>query len=961
MKRSWLIALLFASACADEVVVQDGLTGVELTVANDEALDQLSITGAFADGAEAFEPALVPEAAGSIAPGEHSVVLLLAEDLGGQVVTVRVDGLKDDAIVATERTEVTIVAKQLATARVALGAPAVCGDGVVRTGFELCDDGGTSPGDGCGADCATEDGWTCAGSPSICARCGDGAVDGDEQCDDMNLEVLDGCAMDCTVEHGWTCNGMPSTCTSSCGDSLIAMGAEDCDDGDGMDGDGCSSVCVVEPGYTCTGEPSVCTCDNDLDNDGIIDCDDTCIDVDGDMYGEPGGGGDTCLGRDCDDTVATCTEDCATDVDTDSIADCADTCLDADADMYGIDGPAGTCLGPDCDDAIATCNTDCTTDVDVDLEIDCVDTCIDADGDMYGVAGGGGNTCVDVDCDDAIATCTTDCTTDADLDLTIDCNDVCIDADGDMYGVDGPVGTCLGADCDDTIATCTNDCTTDADSDLTIDCIDTCIDADGDMFGVAGGGGNTCTAIDCDDTVGTCTTDCTTNVDADQIVDCADTCLDGDGDGYGAAGGAGNTCTAADCDDTVGTCTTDCTTNVDTDAIVDCADTCLDGDGDGYGAAGGAGNTCIAADCDDGEATCNVDCVADVDADTTIDCLDTCLDGDGDGFGTAGGAGNTCTAADCDDTIGTCTVDCVTDVDGDATPDCGDGCLDADGDGYGDPGGAPSTCTAADCDDTRLACTTDCVACLPGFLNLTGQTPVALCGVSALTIDLDGYDGAAGEISCTAPATRIFGLTQFETGREEFNDTSSNLVVTVESWPNNFPTPSCSSGTTGDFLRFNRFAASWARLGTPLDVSGLANMTLRMIVGYRGSPNANERLSVSACCGAGCTPAQLAAFGNDDGSGTDECTTRTVALPAILNDCNSLMIQFDWPNSGGRAGIDDIEIEGEIQFTPIAPGAVAGQYTTSISSCRPATFAPMCTWNDPPATPRSGSTSVTFQ
>jgi len=40
-------------------------------------------------------------------------------------------------------------------------ALAVCGDGVVDTG-ETCDDLNTAPGDGCGASCQTERGWTCA-------------------------------------------------------------------------------------------------------------------------------------------------------------------------------------------------------------------------------------------------------------------------------------------------------------------------------------------------------------------------------------------------------------------------------------------------------------------------------------------------------------------------------------------------------------------------------------------------------------------------------------------------------------------------------------------------------------------------------------------------------------------------------------------------------------------------------
>gem|GEM_PF-4787295 len=45
--------------------------------------------------------------------------------------------------------------------------PLRCGNGVLDTG-ELCDDGNTRAGDGCGASCAVESAWTCSGQPSVC-------------------------------------------------------------------------------------------------------------------------------------------------------------------------------------------------------------------------------------------------------------------------------------------------------------------------------------------------------------------------------------------------------------------------------------------------------------------------------------------------------------------------------------------------------------------------------------------------------------------------------------------------------------------------------------------------------------------------------------------------------------------------------------------------------------------------
>lgn len=80
----------------------------------------------------------------------------------------------------------------------------ICGDRLVSTG-ESCDDGGTSPGDGCGSTCATELGWTCAGAPSACSPiCNDGLVRGNEPCDDGNAVETDGCTTSCVV--GVPCN-----------------------------------------------------------------------------------------------------------------------------------------------------------------------------------------------------------------------------------------------------------------------------------------------------------------------------------------------------------------------------------------------------------------------------------------------------------------------------------------------------------------------------------------------------------------------------------------------------------------------------------------------------------------------------------------------------------------------------------------------------------------------------------
>ncbi len=147
-----------------------------------------------------------------------------------------------------------------------------CGDGIVQAG-EACDDGNVAGGDGCSGACKVEQGYTCAGSPSLCMfTCGNGLLSGGEQCDDGDAMGGDGCSAVCQVEPGYQCAGTPSVCTSTCGNGVLNAG-EQCEDGNASAGDGCVA-CSVEPYFQCTQVvPAVCTkqetlCGDGLDGDG---------------------------------------------------------------------------------------------------------------------------------------------------------------------------------------------------------------------------------------------------------------------------------------------------------------------------------------------------------------------------------------------------------------------------------------------------------------------------------------------------------------------------------------------------------------------------------------------------------------------------------------------------------------------------------------------------------------------
>ncbi len=117
---------------------------------------------------------------------------------------------------------------------------ATCGDGDLYIGVEECDDGGLQPGDGCDENCwlewpiSTTTSTTSTTNTTLPAGCGDGTVEGDESCDDGDTAFVAGdyCAKDCTaVPCGQPVNrNKPYPFTSDALFSLkVAVGSKACD------------------------------------------------------------------------------------------------------------------------------------------------------------------------------------------------------------------------------------------------------------------------------------------------------------------------------------------------------------------------------------------------------------------------------------------------------------------------------------------------------------------------------------------------------------------------------------------------------------------------------------------------------------------------------------------------------------------------------------------------------------
>jgi cysteine-rich repeat protein len=128
-------------------------------------------------------------------------------------------------------------------------SPPACGNGRVQPSQgEVCDDGNNVSGDGCSADCRSEE------------TCGNGTVDvaAGEQCDPSGETAT--CNADCTVafcgdgkvnfSRGESCDtaGPSATCNvfcqaPVCGNAVVEAPFEQCDDGNSINNDGCTNQC----------------------------------------------------------------------------------------------------------------------------------------------------------------------------------------------------------------------------------------------------------------------------------------------------------------------------------------------------------------------------------------------------------------------------------------------------------------------------------------------------------------------------------------------------------------------------------------------------------------------------------------------------------------------------------------------------------------------------------------------
>ncbi|HLL21531.1 MAG TPA: DUF4215 domain-containing protein, partial [Kofleriaceae bacterium] len=216
---------------------------------------------------------------GTLANGASTSVAIV-------VVPTAVGTLVNTATVISDGDELTPADNVDSTTTIVQPPQPTCPNGIVDAG-EVCDDGNTTPADGCEVDCKRSLGAVCDDdaqcSSGACDElgsdtcepanaCGNGRVDANESCDDGGTTPGDGCDAACKREDGAPCSGGAECASGVC--ELVCGGRDT--DGDGardtvdLDDDNDGLLDAAESGdRDLDGVPDAR--DLDSDNDGLAD------------------------------------------------------------------------------------------------------------------------------------------------------------------------------------------------------------------------------------------------------------------------------------------------------------------------------------------------------------------------------------------------------------------------------------------------------------------------------------------------------------------------------------------------------------------------------------------------------------------------------------------------------------------------------------------------------------------
>ncbi|MEO8212573.1 MAG: hypothetical protein ABI560_05245, partial [Myxococcales bacterium] len=209
------LLMVLPCGCREKTVQDTHITGIKLTVHYDSPLmlTALAFSGTVGSAA-AFTPGTLPKQPRPLTSGVETAVILLPGAVVGKTVVVRVDGRAGAGILGSDQQAVTIRASVLAEVSLTLGAPAICGDNIIRVGIETCDDGNTASDDGCSSICSIEGAGDCdaISCPGGCCAGGLCRTNGPDTCGvgGMTCAACGANADGCSAAGACTCGAVPA-------------------------------------------------------------------------------------------------------------------------------------------------------------------------------------------------------------------------------------------------------------------------------------------------------------------------------------------------------------------------------------------------------------------------------------------------------------------------------------------------------------------------------------------------------------------------------------------------------------------------------------------------------------------------------------------------------------------------------------------------------------------------------
>jgi hypothetical protein len=247
--------------------------------------------------------------------------------------------------------------------------------------------------------------------------------------------------------------------------------------------------------------------------------------------------------------------------------------------------------------------------------------------------------------------------------------------------------------------------------------------------------------------------------------------------------------------------------------------------------------------------------------------------------------------------------------------------------------------------------------------SVSNDGPVSQRSGANVTLALS-CSGAATSYSCSTGSARICfsGPEDFETDVGPFTTVNATLAACGA---NGVTTTNCvANDGTPDVLEFDEATTGTATV-SGIDATGFTDLQVHLRAAFAAATDINDNINVNACCGSGCTPANVGTAFNLNSGGTDNWQERGPfsLVKAAFDNCAFTTVGFSFStiSVGEVAHMDDYALSGLGTFALSLTDNLDGTYTGGFAACAADTVPVTCTWSTANGTFQADNTTdVTF-